>query len=66
MTQSTRYELLEEIAVVHLDDGKVNAISSKLVQELSQHLERAENEARALLLVGRPGRFSTGYDYRRS
>ncbi len=60
---SVRYELDGSVAVVRLDDGKVNALSPDVVAALQAALDRAERDAaKALLWVGRPGRFSAGFD----
>ncbi len=56
------YELRDSVAVIRIDDGRVNALSPVLIEALGKALDRAEHEARALLLVGRPGRFSAGFD----
>jgi enoyl-CoA hydratase len=50
------------IAVVRIDDGKANAFSPTVIEALNAALDQAEAEARAVLLVGRPGRFSAGFD----
>jgi enoyl-CoA hydratase len=57
-----RYELADGVATVCMDDGKVNALSPALVAALGAAVARAEGEARALVLAGRPGRFSGGFD----
>ncbi|UCE86628.1 MAG: crotonase/enoyl-CoA hydratase family protein [Deltaproteobacteria bacterium] len=62
MSEPVGYELRGSVAVVTLDDGKANALSPALIAALQTTLDRAEKEARALLLVGRPGRFSAGFD----
>ena len=52
-----------DVAVVTLDDGKANVISTAVIDALHGHLDRLESEgARALVLVGRPGKFSAGFD----
>jgi enoyl-CoA hydratase len=56
------YELREGVAVIRLDDGKANAISQATIAELHACLDRAETEARAVLLAGRNGRLSAGFD----
>jgi enoyl-CoA hydratase len=56
------YELRDQVAVITLDDGKANAISHETITALHQGLERADGEARAVLLTGRPGRLSAGFD----
>ena len=57
-----RYELRESTGIVWLDDGKVNALTLDRVSACLQGLDRAEKEAQALLIVGRPGCFSAGFD----
>ena len=57
------YRLDGTIAVITLDDGKANAFSSAVVAQLDTLTDRAEADgARALVLVGRPGKFSAGFD----
>ena len=52
------------VAVLTLDDGKANAISETVLSDLAHALDRleADHEVGALLLAGRPGRFSAGFD----
>lgn len=50
------------VAALRFDDGKANAISPAAIDGLNAALDRAEKEAEAVLLVGRPGRFSAGFD----
>ncbi len=56
------YEMRGAVAIVTIDDGRVNALSPELLEAIGKALDRAEGEARALLVVGRPGRFSAGFD----
>jgi enoyl-CoA hydratase len=57
------YRLDGTTAVITLDDGKANAFSSAVVARLEELTSQAEADgARALVLVGRPGRFSAGFD----
>jgi len=62
MTDPVRYERRDGVAVIALDDGKANAVSPALVSALNAALDRAEGEAQAVLLTGRAGRFSAGFD----
>jgi enoyl-CoA hydratase len=50
------------VATIRLDDGKANALSPRLLADLDGALDRAEADAKAVLLIGRPGRFSAGFD----
>jgi enoyl-CoA hydratase len=56
------FTLRDAVALVRLDDGKANAFSPDLLEALHGALDRAEKEAEAVALVGRPGRFSAGFD----
>ena len=56
------YELRESVALLGFDDGKANVIGPAAQAALHAALDRAEKEARALVLAGRPGRFSAGVD----
>ena len=55
-------ELQGDVAVVRFDDGKANAISLASLAALNGALDRVEKEAKSVVLVGRPGRFSGGFD----
>lgn len=50
------------VRVLRLDNGKPNAISTPLAQELMAALEAAEKDALAVVIAGRPGMFSAGFD----
>jgi enoyl-CoA hydratase len=45
-----------------MDDGKANALSASMIAEVDAALAQAENEATAVVLAGRPERFSGGFD----
>jgi enoyl-CoA hydratase len=57
-----RYRLEDGIAVIEMDDGKANAISPAMIAALNGALDRARKEAKAVVLAGRAGRFSGGFD----
>lgn len=50
------------VTVVRMDDGKANALSMQLLQELLAALTDAEARGSALVLMGRPERFCAGFD----
>lgn len=56
------YTLEDTTAVVRMDDGKANALSQPMIEGLLDALTRAEKDAGAMILLGRPGRFSAGFD----
>ena len=62
MTDVISYRLDDGVAVITIDDGKANAVSHALLAELNAALDRAEAEARAVVIVGRDGKFSAGFD----
>jgi enoyl-CoA hydratase len=64
MSEPVSYERSERIAVVTIDDGKANALSDAVLDALLGAVDRAEAEASALVLLGRPDRFSGGFDLR--
>jgi len=59
---SVTYELNDRVALITIDDGKANAISHDIANGIHEALERARREAGAVVLAGRPGRFSAGFD----
>lgn len=56
------YAVADGVATVTMDDGKVNALSPAMLAELGAALDRAEADGAAVVLAGRPGVFSAGYD----
>ncbi len=61
-TSPLHYELLGRVALLRLDDGKANALTPAAVEAFHPALDRAADEAGAVVLAGRPGRFSAGFD----
>ena len=57
-------DVIEGVAVVTADDGKVNAISGPMSRAFTRALDRveADERVRAVVLTGRPGQFSAGFD----
>jgi enoyl-CoA hydratase len=62
MSEKLTYELDGKVAVLTLDDGKANALSPDMIETIGKALDRAESEAGAVAIFGRPGRFSAGFD----
>ena len=48
--------------MIRLDDGKANALSPAVLAAIDTALDQAEEAGNAVLIVGRPGRFSAGFD----
>lgn len=59
---SPRWRIGDAVTVITLDDGKANAISALVLDGLHAALDQAEAESRAVVITGRPGRFSAGFD----
>ena len=62
VTDLLEYRLDGPVAVLTFDDGKANAYTHEALDAIGAGLDRASDEATAVLLVGRPGRFSAGFD----
>jgi enoyl-CoA hydratase/carnithine racemase len=57
------YNVDAAMATITMDDGKANALSPAMLDELGAALDRAESgSVGAVVLAGRPGRFSGGFD----
>ena len=56
------YTLENNIAVLHFDDGKVNAVSHQFIDDMFEGLDKAQEEAAAVLIKGKDGIFSAGFD----
>lgn len=56
------YELDGRVATITMDDGKANALSPSMQAALDEALDRADRAEAAVVLAGRPGRFSAGFD----
>jgi enoyl-CoA hydratase len=62
MSNAVTYELSESVAAITMDDGKVNSLSPRMLAELGAAFDRAEADKAVVLLGGREGRFSAGFD----
>jgi enoyl-CoA hydratase len=62
MSELATYERDGRIATIAMDDGKVNAFSIPMLQALHAALDRAEQDEAVVVLTGREGYFSAGFD----
>ena len=62
MSDIVAYKLEQPICTITLDDGKVNCLSPQMLDEINGALDRAEKDGAAVVLTGRPGKFSAGFD----
>ena len=59
---SVDYRLQNRIATICIDDGKRNALSPQLLDEIYRALDRAETDGATIILTGRESVFSAGFD----
>lgn len=57
-----RYELLDGVATLTMDDGKANVMNLRMLDALNAALDRASADKAIVVLTGRPGMFSGGFD----
>jgi enoyl-CoA hydratase len=62
MESPVLYESTDRIATLTMDDGKVNVMSLGMQEALHHALDRAESDNAVVVLAGRPGVFSAGFD----
>ncbi len=55
-------DIQQNVALISMDDEKANAINFEMLSELNETLTQAEAKAKAIVLTGRAGRFSGGFD----
>jgi enoyl-CoA hydratase len=56
------YHLDDVVATITMDDGKVNALSPAMQVEINKALDQAEGDGAVVVLTGRDGVFSAGFD----
>lgn len=61
-TGPVQYEFDGDVATITIDDGRANALSPTVFAGLVEAVDRAEADGAAIVLAGRPGRFSAGFD----
>jgi enoyl-CoA hydratase len=61
---SVTTERRDSVLIIHLDDGKANALSFEVIAAVNAAIDEAEADeaVRAVVIHGRPGRFSGGFD----
>ena len=62
MSELATYELIDSVALVTMDDGKANGFGLDMIAALQGCLDRAAKEAGAVVLTGREGILSGGFD----
>jgi enoyl-CoA hydratase len=62
MAELVSYRLEGPVATIAMDDGKMNVLSPDMLAQLNAALDRARADRAVVLLTGRPGVFSAGFD----
>ncbi len=62
MSEVVAVEIQEHVAVVRIDDAKANVMSPAVIAAIDAALERAAADGLAVVLAGRAGRLSAGFD----
>jgi len=56
------YRFDGDVATIHMDDGKANALSPAMLKALNKALDQAERDGAPVVLRGREGVFCGGFD----
>ncbi len=62
LSDAVSMQVIDDVAVVNFDDGKANVISFDAVSGMHAALDAATDAAKAVVIVGRDGKFSAGFD----
>ena len=54
-------DMQDKVALIKMDDGKKNVITTDVLAELHAAFDKAEADARAIVFAGRPGSFCAGF-----
>ena len=62
MTELVTSRTEGDVSVIRFDDGKANAFSFEMIDGINAALDAAEANSKAVVLIGREGKFSAGFD----
>ncbi len=62
MTDLVTYSEKDGIATITMDDGKANVLSTVMIERLNAAFDKAEHEGAIVVLTGREGMFSGGFN----
>ncbi len=62
MAELVTYVRTDLVSTITMDDGKVNVFSIPMLRSLHEAFDEAERDGTVVLLAGRPGYFSAGFD----
>jgi enoyl-CoA hydratase len=62
MRDAVTYSRTDLVSTVAMDDGKVNVFSIAMLRSLHEAFDQAEEDGTVVLVKGRPGCFTAGFD----
>jgi enoyl-CoA hydratase len=62
MAELVTYRTTDLVSTITMDDGKVNVFSIEMLRALHESFDHAQRDGTVVLLTGRPGCFSAGFD----
>lgn len=62
MTKIATYTRQDNFGLITLDDGKANAFSFDMINQVNDALDEAEKDGLVLVLTGREGKFCAGFE----
>lgn len=62
MTDVVAINIENKVATITIQNGKVNAISHQVIDELNKALDKAQEAETVVVITGKPGMLSGGYD----
>ncbi len=62
MPELVTYRRTDPVSTITMDDGRVNVFSIPMLRALHDAFDQAERDGTVVLLTGRPGCFSAGFD----
>ncbi len=62
MASPVSVESFDTHVLITMDDGKANALSFAMLEGLGGALDSAAQQGKTVVIAGRPGRFSAGFD----
>ena len=62
MSQKATLSQTSDISIMNIDDGKVNVFSVEMIDTVNSLLKKVPKDKGALIITGRPGFFSAGFD----
>ena len=64
MSTLVTYRVHDAVATITMDDGKMNVLTLEMFAQLTDAFDRAEADRAVVILTGRAGVFSAGFDMR--